>query len=43
MPDLRNKLLYRLNSHSGLVEKVRWLPDLGVDAPELKKDFDCVR
>lgn len=36
----RNTLLYRLKSHSDLVEKVLWLLALGVDASALEEVFD---
>ncbi len=35
----RNTLLYRLKSHSGLVEKILWLLALGVDASALEEVF----
>ena len=35
----RNTVLYRLKSHSGLVEKVLWLQALGVDASALEEVF----
>ena len=35
----RNTVLYRLKSHSGLVEKVLWLLALGVDASALEEVF----
>lgn len=36
---MRNTLLYRLKSHSGLVEKILWLLALGVDASALEEKF----
>jgi len=35
----RNTVLYRLKSHSGLVEKILWLLALGVDASALEEVF----
>jgi transposase-like protein len=35
----RNTVLYRLKSHSGLVEKILWLMALGVDASALEEVF----
>lgn len=35
----RNTILYRLKSHSGLVEKILWLLALGVDASALEEVF----
>lgn len=35
----RNTILYRLKSHSGLIEKILWLLALGVDASALEEVF----
>jgi hypothetical protein len=35
----RNTILYRLKTHSGLVEKILWLVALGVDASALEEVF----
>lgn len=35
----RNTILYRLKSHSGLIEKIVWLLALGVDASALEEVF----
>jgi transposase-like protein len=35
----RNTILYRLKSHSGLIEKIMWLLALGVDASALEEVF----
>ncbi len=35
----RNTILYRLKSHSGLVEKILWLLALGVDASAIEEVF----
>ena len=35
----RNTMLYRLKSHSGLIEKILWLLALGVDASALEEVF----
>ena len=35
----RNTILYRLKTHSGLVEKIMWLLALGVDASALEEVF----
>jgi hypothetical protein len=35
----KNTILYRLKSHSGLIEKILWLLALGVDASALEEEF----